>query len=162
MSNQRLDNVNGGHVKSLWKSAWALLTAALLLMCGCSERRATPNQRAQPAGETSQTGPCVVENGRVVSINGTRINFPDSEKLNWIAPMDSKGVDPKLVALGHAKLDAATAERHALIVQRYAIIGDYVLLCAWFDPPIPDGSFNWVVNTKEMKYVGDFLDKDSR
>jgi hypothetical protein len=47
-------------------------------------------------------------------------------------------------------------------VQRYATIGEYVLLSAWYDPGIPDGCFMWVVNKKDTTYVGHFLDKDAR
>ena len=74
----------------------------------------------------------------------------------------SKGVDPKLVDAGHAKVDPAIGGKHALVVDRYATIGGHVLLCGQFDPPFPDGSFNWVVRTKGMKYVGHFLAEDSR
>jgi hypothetical protein len=47
-------------------------------------------------------------------------------------------------------------------VDRYATIGDYVLLSGHYDRPFPDSSFGWVVNKKDMKYVGHFFDKDSR
>jgi len=47
-------------------------------------------------------------------------------------------------------------------VHRYFAIGEYMLLCGWFQPPFPDGGFCWVVNTKDMKYMGHFLDKDAR
>jgi hypothetical protein len=125
-----------------------------------SKESAKPQIRPNPNLEEEPR--CIVREGIVESINGARINFPDSEGFKWIPVADSHSVDPKLVTLGLAKVSPAIAEKHALIVRRYVTIGEYVLLCGDFDPPFPDGSLNWVVNKKEMKYVGAFLDKDSR
>jgi hypothetical protein len=100
--------------------------------------------------------------GLVRSVGGIRINFPDSEKLNWIPAKDADAIDPKLIALGRANARPAITEKYAPVVDRYATIGDYVLLSGHYDPPFPDGSFGWVVNKKDMKYVGHFFDKDSR
>lgn len=102
----------------------------------------------------------VTRDGMVESVHGIRVLFPDSEKLEWIKVTDSRQVDPKLVAIGESK-DPVLGKR-ALRVQRYAIVGDYILLCADFDPPCPDCSFNWVVRRSDMKYIGSFLDKNSR
>lgn len=106
--------------------------------------------------------PCVVEDGLVRSIDGIKVNYPDSEKLGWMTVKDPGSIDPKLVALGHANARPPLPAGHALRVTRYAAIGDHILLCGQYDPPIPDGSFNWVVDKSRMRYVGHFLDKDSR
>jgi hypothetical protein len=112
--------------------------------------------------ETGESAPCVVKDGRVVSVNGTKVNWPDSEKLKWILVKDPKSVDPQLVSLGHAHVDPKIAAAHSLRVDRYVAIGEYVLLCGHFEPGFPDGGFCWVVNTRDMKYVGHFLDKNAR
>ena len=109
-----------------------------------------------------QADPYVLRDHLVLSINGVAINYPDSEKLEWAIVKDPGMVDPQWIALGKANLDPALAEKHTLIVDRYAKIGHAVLLCARYDPPFPDGSFNWVIDTRDMKYIGHFLDKDSR
>jgi hypothetical protein len=132
----------------------AVLGGLLTLFLACGSRH-------MPA-VGQQASPCVVRDGLVVSIHGTMVNYPDSEKLTWTAVKDPSSVDPRLVALGHAQVSPAIAASHALRVDRYAAIGEYVLFCGHFDPAFPDGSFNWVVGRKDMKYVGHFLDKDSR
>jgi hypothetical protein len=111
---------------------------------------------------TGESTPCVVRDGHVVSVNGTNVNWPDSEKLKWIDVKDPKSIDPKLVALGHAHVDPKIGAAHSLRVDRYVAIGEYVLLCGHFEPLFPDGGFCWVVNTRDMKYMGHFLDKGAR
>ena len=118
--------------------------------------------RSQPDTRPHQSSPCVVTGNMVSTINGIPINFPDSEKLNWIGMNDPSPIDPLLVALGYAQVTPTIKANHTLRVGRYAIIGEYILLCGHYDPPLPDGSFNWVVNTNEMKYVGTFFDVNSR
>jgi hypothetical protein len=120
-----------------------------------------PQPGAKPAGAAAAT-PCVVKEGRVVSVNGTKMNWPDLEKLKWTDVKDPKSVDPRFVALGQLHVDPRIAATHTLRVHRYFAIGEYMLLCGWFQPPFPDGGFCWVVNTKDMKYMGHFLDKDAR
>ncbi len=149
--------MNAGHQTTI-----AVYGGILLLAVGCAKEKELLQQRAKQDDAPQQASQCVVRDGLVVSINGTKVNYPDSEKLNWIAVKDSNPVDPQLVALGHAHVDAATAAKHVLRVYRYATVDEYILLCGQFDPPFPDGSFNWVVSKKDMKYVGHFLDKDSR
>jgi hypothetical protein len=100
--------------------------------------------------------------GLIESIGGISINFPASEKLDWISAKDTDAIDAKLIALGRAKESPAIAGKYTPVVDRYTTIGDYVLLCGHYDPPFPDGSFTWIISKKDMKYVGHFFDKDSR
>jgi len=95
-----------------------------------------------------------------MSIHGKAVNFPDSETLSWVD--GATGVEPGWITLGHARVNKDIAAGHSLKVVRHAIIGDFVLLCGQFDPPFPDGSFNWVIHRKTKQYVGHFLDKESR
>ena len=144
-----------------------LSAAALLLISGCDEGKsppaaapAAPPVAAKPAAP--QPDQVVVDAGCVMSINGTSINYPDSEKLTWCEVKDQAAIDPKLIALGRAADNPAITAKHDVIVTRYATLGDHILLCGGYNPPIRDGNICWVINTKTMKYVGHFLDKDSR
>jgi hypothetical protein len=152
------------HGMTAWQSIVSPAYGAILLLAaGCAKQEQFLQQRAKPDAAPREASKCVVsEGGLVVSINGVKVNFPDSEHLNWIAVKDSSQVDPRLVALGHAHVDPAIAVKHVLRVHRYATVDEYVLLCGQFDPPFPDGSFSWVVSKTDMRYVGHFLDKDAR
>jgi hypothetical protein len=148
-------------------NAWRKITTAacvaiLLFAVGCAKDVELPQQHAKQGTAPQQASQCVVSEGLVVSINGIKVNWPDSETLNWIAVTDSNPVDPQWVALGYAQERPEIKAKHAVHVDRYATIGEYVLLCGHYEPRFPDGNFCWVVSKRDMKYVGHFLDKDSR
>ncbi|MCX5795332.1 MAG: hypothetical protein NTY77_07565 [Elusimicrobia bacterium] len=130
-------------------------------MSGCETDPKAPRQLAKPDAAAREASRCVVREGLVVSIDGIPINYPDSEKLNWTKADDADPADPRLVPLGAAHANPPTTA-HTLRVDRFTTIGTYALLCGRFEPPFPDGSFNWVVDKSAMEYVGHFLDKESR
>ncbi len=102
----------------------------------------------------------VIQDGLVMSIHGKSVNFPDSEKLPWVA--GGAGVKPEWITLGHGRVRKEIAASHKLKVVRHAFLEDFVFLCGQFEPPFPDGSFNWIVHRPTKRYVGHFLDKESR
>ena len=142
--------------------ATALCGAVLLLDAGCGQRQESPAPRVKQETDSSEASHCVLKGDLVETIHGIYVNFPDSERLTWVEVTDANRVDPKMVAIGHAKLPPETAAKYALRVSRFATIGDYWLLSGGYHPPIPDGDFNWVVDKRTMKYVGRFLDRNSR
>lgn len=144
------------------RAVLAVCSAALLLGAGCGQRQEVSVQRAKQDTDSREDAHVVFKGDLVETIHGIYVNFPDSEKLTWIEVTDANPVDPKMVAIGHANVPPATAAKYALRAHRFATIGDYWVLCASFHPPIPDGGFNWVVDKRTMKYVGRFLDRNSR
>ena len=139
-----------------------ICSAVLIFSTGYVQGAEVNQQKAGQGAGSGQLSRCVTRGDLVVSIDGINVNYPDSEKLNWIEVTDPNSVDPKFAKLGLAHVEPSIAAKHTLRVYRYATIREYVLLCASFDPLFPDGSFNWVVNKNAMTYEGHFLDKDSR
>ena len=135
---------------------YSSLVAALLLLfsSSCKPR----------AGQQYETFRVVGQQGGLIeSIDGISINFPHSESLTWKSPLDGKPDFSKAIAQGLQKFHiSSVSQKHTLIVDRYSEIGDFLLLCGVFEPPFPDGSFNWIVYAPDGRYVGHFLDKNSR
>jgi hypothetical protein len=136
--------------EEVMKSLLSILAATLLVGCGAD----------RPVAVQSTKNDYVSRDGMVESVEGISILFPESEKLEWTAVTNSSQIDQRLIALAEGR--HPVQGNRTLSVQRYATIGNYVLLCAGFDPPCPDCSFNWVVRRSDMKYIGHFLDRNSR
>ncbi|MBF0569536.1 MAG: hypothetical protein HQL18_02030 [Candidatus Omnitrophica bacterium] len=144
------------------KAKVILLSVVLMFSLGNAQGAELPPQGQAQGGAAGQFSRCVTRGDLVVSIDGISTQYPNIEKLDWIEVKDPASIDPKLVELGHAHMEPSIAVKHTLRVYRYATIGEHVLLCADFYPPMPDGSFNWVVNKNTKTYEGHFLDENSR
>ena len=83
------------------KTTAVVYGAILLLAVGCAKEKELPQHQAKQSPAPQQASQCVVTEGLVVSINGTKVNYPDSQKLNWVAakestsPGDSFGFNPR-------------------------------------------------------------------
>ena len=138
-----------------------------LVVCGAPGPSTAPaTAPATATGPATATAPAdkivYIAEDLVKSINGTGMQFPDSEKLPWVDAKTFPAVDAKFIAMGRAHAGPGLDAKHTLVPTRCAVVGDYLFICAMYEPAVRDGSFNWVVNTKTMTYVGSFFDKNSR
>jgi len=97
----------------------------------------------------------------VISINETPINFPHSQKLNWIEIKEKDDFEEYMDVVNRDTTWASKSQRTPS-PNRYALIGDYILITGGVVPPCPDCGFCVVIRKSDLKFIGHFLDENSR
>lgn len=149
-------------VHPLTRSGTSLLVLALCVSAGLAAC-GKPSEPAAPPVPITKTYPGVelVDGGLVWAINGAQICYPGSESLDWSTMDAGHPVNEAWLESARALLPAAYRPER-LVPQRWTRLGQYTLICAFYDPPVPDGGHNWVVESATGAYVGHFLDHNSR
>ena len=102
-----------------------------------------------------------IDEGKWVrSINGTEINYPKSEELDW-KPINNNQINKQWIQ--NALINKhPSLKSNNIIVHRITTISHYALICGGYYPPIRGGDISFVIDTNNNEYVGHFFDHSSR